>query len=462
MKDVLAGINHWWGTGAVDSALVPALERDELEDLLASLEQERITALVGPRRVGKSTIIMQAIERLLKRGIDKRRILFIPADDPALDRVNMTAIINEYLAAILFEQPRKLSNQIYVFVDEVQYSADWQMHLKALYDRKHKIKFVVSGSSSTALFHQSKDSLLGRIKNLWILPLNFTQFYRFSQSLRPNDNVAQASSVLHLATELSDVENWYAEIKRKYIEIKSVAPYIHALYSEYLFAGGYPEYFKMASPTQWQITLVEDIIERGLQRDVVELFNIRNPVFLRRIMFFIAGNQGQAMPYSTIAAAVGADKNTVMQYLEYLQIAKLVMIIDNYSRNTGKILRKNKKFYIADTGIRNALLKKKLVDSADEGRLAETALIQNLCNRSLADYSEVYYWRDFDREVDAVVSQGSLLLPIEVKYRNSISRSDVNGLCEFMTMNKLGAGIVVSKDKLEHEENIYYIPAWLW
>ena len=178
-------------------------------------------------------------------------------------------------------------------------------------------------------------------------------------------------------------------------------------------------------------------------------------------MYYLSANLGAALPIATIAQDILADRITVTEYLDYLRDAAMINVVANYSNNKGKTLRKNKKYYITDCGVRNAMLKKSEFSAKEEGLLAETGCLARL--KQLAENSggTIYYYRDNGREVDFVLDANNYLLPIEVKYRNAIAPVQVQTVLEFILTNKSPYGLILTKDTMQVQSNVVFIPAWL-
>lgn len=179
--ETLTRINRWWVSGRVDENFLYPVVRLEFQKIIALLDQERILSIVGPRRSGKSVLLTGTIDYLLKQGVPRERILFFSGDDPTLfsGKVTIGDVLEKYANDVIHENLNELTNKIYVFIDEIHTLVDWQVWLKSYYDRRLSIKFIVSGSSATHLFQGSKESLLGRIESIHILPLSFRQFCHF-------------------------------------------------------------------------------------------------------------------------------------------------------------------------------------------------------------------------------------------------------------------------------------------
>ncbi len=462
--EMLYRINRWWRTGKVDKVLLYRNTRSEFQNIIELVNEKRILALIGPRQVGNSTLLNQTIDYLLKTGIASHRILLFGGDDPGLFSDPKTAVrdvIEEYLKEVVQEKIEAISEKVYIIIDEIHFLHNWQLDLKSYYDKKYNLKFIISGSSATHLFHHSKESLLGRMDEILIFPLDFQQFLNFYTVYKENQetSIPEFSRQEHL---LEDTAACYDFIEAKFRDLIEHENLIGKILKEYLLSGGYPEYFENTNLLIWQRRLVEDIVTKGLYRDIVSIYNIKSPEVLEKLMFFIAANQGQAFAYTSIAQTIGVDTVTVASYVNYLEQAFLIGVQENYSTNIGKVIRKNKKLYVIDNGIRNALLKVNRFEPAVEGQLIENCAVHYTRLFAEQNRYNLFYWRDGQKEVDIVLDKKSQVVPVEVKYRNQINWEDLKGLAAFMNKFKTTHGIVISKNILKKDENIYYVPFWLF
>ncbi|MGL5086948.1 MAG: ATP-binding protein, partial [Clostridium sp.] len=256
-------------------------------------------------------------------------------------------------------------------------------------------------------------------------------------------------------------EEYFSYLKSNIHELNEFKPCINKITSEYLLAGGYPEYFECIDILKWQRRLADDIVVRGLYRDIVSIYNIKNPDALEKLMYFIAANSGQEFSYTTIAQTLGVDINTISSYISYLSQAFLVAVSNNYTGNVGKSIRKNKKLYILDNGIKNALMRVEELEPADIGMLVENECLRNAKNYSDKNNFNVYFWRDNGKEVDIVIDIKKGLLPIEIKYRSDVKNNDLKGLQKFSSDFKAQKQIVITKDLLNKNESTIFIPFWL-
>jgi len=459
----LQKINRWWSTGKVDTPFLFKVVRDEFDEITARLQDRRILSLIGPRRVGKSTLIYQTINFLLEANVNPKNILLFSGDEPGLFSSNETisVILQDYAREVLNQNLETLDNKVYIFIDEIHFIKDWQLYLKSFYDRRYNVKLVISGSSSTHLFKDSRESLMGRMDDIYILPLGMGQFTKFYSVYKEEMSMDTLSQLLPAQSLFDNPEEYYRILNENKYKVAEFEGVMNKITKAYLLVGGYPEYFDTSNMLLWQKRLVDDIISRGLYRDIVSIYNIKNPEILERLMYYIAANSGGEFSYSNIAQTLGVDTVTISSYMNYLSQAFFICVCDNYSPNIGKVIRKNKKVFIVDSGIRNAMLRNNELSSEDEGYKVENSSIQMARSYCEPENYSVYFWRDNQKETDIVIDKKIELLPIEVKYRNTILDKDIKGLFTFKEKYKTKTGIVITKTYLDKKDDIIYIPFWM-
>ena len=460
LNDILNKANPWWLSGRVSEPISNIQARSEIASLMKACSSHRITAILGARRVGKSTLLMHTIDNLLRQGVQNSRILYFSGDNPALIDANTSTILDHYFSELLHESDTVLSQKVYIFIDEVHILKNWQLHLKDYYDRQCNIKFFVSGSSAAHLMLQSKESLQGRIERRVIFPLKFSQFasHQAHQSEKDQNLERFLSHTIDWLDPKNAAENYQETYNKLSINCE---PKANNLIQRYLLCGGYPEVFKYDDTRDWLSHLAEDIIYAAIYKDIINIFNIKNPELLEKLLYAISDNHGQGFSYTTLGETVGLDRLTASVYADYLQKAYLINIAESYSKNAAKTIRKNKKLFISDCGIRNAILREHTLTDKSRGLLVEGAVYNSL--RQFADnsFAKVGYWREGNQEVDAVLNLGNKLLPVEVKYRNQFTERDLSGLHAFMREFDCDCGVVITKNQLAIKDKVVYLPFWL-
>ncbi|MBW6470471.1 MAG: AAA family ATPase, partial [Methanosarcinaceae archaeon] len=142
--------NVWWGTNKVPDELKQKFVRPKVAEIQGYLEIDRILLLLGARRVGKTTMVHQIIDNLIKEDIEPGNILYIRMDDPFVNKFPLTEIIETY------RQYKVPEGTVYLFLDEIQHADEWDLWLKTIYDQKENIKIIASGSAAVQLKKQSE------------------------------------------------------------------------------------------------------------------------------------------------------------------------------------------------------------------------------------------------------------------------------------------------------------------
>lgn len=250
--------------------------------------------ILGSRRLGKTTIIFQYIDQLIKEGVDPKDLLFLSLDNTILEKLDVYDLLSE-------------GRYKYVFLDEVYYLKNWAKILKSLYDLpSYKTRVIVSGSSSRAI-KDNEAFLTGRSKNMFVAPLSYTEFGKF---------VPDSANV-----------------------------------NDYLYYGGYPEYVIERNPNYLN-ELLRDVVEK----DIVKLHRIRNSQNVIDVAQILAKQVGHMLSANKIAKVLGLDNKTTLNFVEYLHEVQLVSPVYQYAKKLNERLYAPKKYYFQDLGIRNSLV----------------------------------------------------------------------------------------------------------
>lgn len=452
MLETLMKVNEWWETKEIPKELVPETKRNVFREIVDMVDDRRIIAIIGPRRTGKTTTMFQLMDMLIReRKINPKNILFFSCDD--VDLRETKDLIGEAIR-LYFEEFLKLdyrAEKCYIFIDEIHWIKDWQLWLKKFYDLKYKIKFIISGSSAAKIKKEQRESLAGRIVEFTIFPMTFSEFLEFSGVKLDKNPLNQIS---------------YGKLKavREKLGPKHVLQ-IKKLLDEYLIVGGLPEWFETKNLVKWQKKLREDVIKRVIYDDIATLYGVKNTSKIEALLRLISSLQSHIYSYNSIASTLKIDNEVAAQYISYLKESFILFELLNYAASKEKQLRKNYKYVIFDSGIRNSLERINDLRKGDTGYILESSILQHFLWNTEKEPIEVFYWREKELEVDIIV-KGMNIIPIEVKYQSQISARDLAGLIRFIKSYKTARGIVVTKDVLEKRDidgmEILLIPTWLF
>lgn len=467
--------NPWWTTGRVPEAKAPTFKRRDYYRLLESLDSPEIIAVVGARRVGKTTLMYQLIEHVIGKAGPERAI-YISLDDPYLKITteSLRVIFDLYSKYVLKELFLDLKKPIYFFLDEVQSLSGWDLVLKRWFDLGYNAKFFVSGSSSINIITGGAESLVGRLRPQIVLPMKFLETVRFQ--MRGEDfeqrfnrvNWSLREAFLEAIQE-NDATVFYSSLREKANILAKDIDRILLFLQTYLLKGGYPEIVATEDLLLASETL-RNYLNLTIYKDIVRTFKIRDPVAFEELVSVLAKECSQRVNYSKLARTLDLRRETLKAYLYYLKSAFLVSESEYYIHSRMKRVRRERKFYINDPGVRNVAvgaLNEYLLRNPTELGLVVESVVADHCRRlkfNLEPSSEtqIFYWKSQGYEVDVVVEFIRRPVPIEVKYRDAVDERDLKGLSEFAQSHKPPFSIVVAKERLDLSGNTIFIPLWLF
>jgi predicted AAA+ superfamily ATPase len=335
-----------------------------LENLIVKrLFRGKAIILYGPRQVGKTTLVTSLLEKR------KEKTLFLNGDEPDV-RELLEGVTSSRLK-VLFGKSR------IVFIDEAQRIREIGLTLKLITDQIKEVQLIATGSSAFDLASHTKEPLTGRKYEFHLFPLAFGEMVEHHGLL---------------------------EEKR--------------LLKHRLVFGYYPEIVTCPGEERELLRLLADSY---LYKDLLTLENIKKPVLLEKILKALALQLGNEVSYHEIGQLVGADKNTVEKYIDLLEKAFVVFRLPAFSRNLRNEIKKGKKIYFYDNGIRNAVIGNfsPIEKRNDVGGLWENFLISERMKylRYSGLYPGRYFWRTVQQqEIDYLEERDGQLYAFEFKW----------------------------------------------
>ncbi len=352
------------------------IKRLILNKLIEEITQPEINILLGPRQVGKTTLLKQ-----LQKHADQ---LGYATDFFDLEQPQVLAEFNVSDAEIL--EKIKKNGQI-IFIDEFQYIQNISKIFKAVYDSDLKLKIICSGSSSLEIHKHLKESLAGRRFLFRIYPLQ------------------------------------YSEIKSKYKKYSL---------NSYLSYGGMPGLTHTNSEERKQ-HLLDEFLGSYILKDVKSLVKEENLRAFNHLLYLLAERQGSTISIHSLANQVNLSSKAIGRYLDILEATYVNFRIYSFSNNLGNELKKSCKTYLYDLGVRNIILKDFSLPAArsDKGVLWESLVFLKL-KTMLSPNMEIKFWRTKEGdEVDFIVLKNRKPIPLEVK--SIMTKPDIpKGLKRFL------------------------------
>lgn len=363
---------------------------DEL--LINRMFQGKALVLIGARQVGKTTLVNNVIDDMGKRDAT----LMLNGDEP-----DIRAILGDINSS---ELKRLIGNHSIVVIDEAQRINNVGLTIKLLVDNWPDIQVIATGSSSLEIAGALNEPLTGRKYEYNLYPLSVEEL------------------IDHFG---------YLEEKR-------------ALEQRLLF-GSYPE---VVTNDDHAEELLKNLGSSYLYKDVLTLHDVRHPDRLDKLIRALALQIGQMVSYNELSQVSGLDKETVERYIQLLEQAYVLYRLPSFSRNIRNELKKSRKIYFYDTGIRNAVLGNftPIANRNDKGHIWENYLlserIKQLANHNLT--ARQYFWRTSQQqEIDYVEEREGKLHAYEFKF-SSTQKANIS---KTFTRNYPGANIqLINKD----------------
>ncbi len=426
-EDVLVSQNPHWD-GAVYPEGVP---RQVLEYVKTHIDLTHVLSFVGVRRAGKSTLMRQMINYLIRdRGVPPRNILFCNLEMPVLNRyradvTNLDRLYEDYL---------KLAapvGRVFVFLDEVQFFSDWQVFVKSHYERG-KVKFMVTGSNSRLLSSEFMTLLSGRTLPVEVFPFSFEE-YLLARGVTVSDEI----SVLRQQ------------------------PRLRALCDDYLRTGGFPEAVFLDVPA-FRTEVLGMYARTILQQDIVPRFAVKKPADLETLFLYLMTNVSALYTPKRLSAIVGLSDKTVKDYLAYYADVRLLFALDAFHFSMKQQIRSPRKIYAVDTGLAAAV---SFRFSENAGRYLENLVFLELRRRGEAMF---YYRTTNGLEVDFLCRKNNRAVALiqtawDMEAEDTRKR-ELRALAKAMTELNLKEALIVTHDAEEeipvNGGTIRLVPAW--
>lgn len=464
--------NPWWIQKPISTSKLKPFKRQDYYKILDRLKHKEILSLIGPRQVGKTTLLYQLIDNLLSRE-EPRKIFFLSLDDPYIPITikTLARIFDIYSANILKEPLSDIKDRIHIFLDEIQVVENWEIILKRWYDLGYKIKFVVTGSSSTSIRDGSSEALVGRIHPQIVFPMKFLEYVRFNEP-EIAEMVRSKSKSMREALKLALTNNDSGQFfSVAYEEFKALLPYkdrILVLLNEYFIKGGYPE-IANTSNTVDAARYLANYLHLTIYKDILRTKKVRDPVALENLFAILSKGSSQIINRVNLAQNLGLKRDTMNTYIYLLKAAFLISEAEFFSDSRVKRARREKKIFVNDIGIRNMSAslfdEQTLANNTEMGRIVETVIgdhtLRLRFNLDAIPFPRLFYWKE-TYEVDFVINPFNKTLPIEVKYRENVEDSDLLSIKKFKQKFKPPLSLVITKEHLVRSDSTVLIPAWLY
>lgn len=349
------------------------IERTIYKRLQRLYQKPDILALIGARRVGKTTLM-----NMLYNAENKRKKTFLSFDDQKILQI-YEEDIDEFIR--IFIQDNKV-----LFIDEFQYANNGGKKLKYLYD-KLGIKIVISGSSAPELTIQSLQYLVGRVFIEEIQPISFKEFvaYKDKSKLELIEKITSSSIAL-----------------------------IKPLLEEYLTYGGYPQVILETTHEDKKLRL-KQIVNTYLLKEIRDILQYKDSYKFEKLLSILAMQDGSILNKSKLSSLLEISNQKLNEMIEVLEKTYVLTQLKPYTNTKVKELIKSPKIYFKDLGFKNYLLNefKPISNRLDKGVVYENFILNSL---HYLEQKVLFYNYKNSSEVDFLVEvTKESYIAIEVK-----------------------------------------------
>ncbi len=354
-------------------------ERSEIETLKSRLLEPRrfIQVVMGPRQVGKTTLVTHLFRQLKKPG------LYESAD--AIPAGNSLWLDQIWEAARLKISTRSYDEFILI-IDEIQKILNWSEIVKKNWDKDAfngiPIKLVLLGSSRLLLQQGLTESLAGRFENIYLSHWSFA--------------------------EMHQAFGWDEET--------------------YAFHGGFPGSASLINDgLRWKNYIRDSLIETSISKDILMLTRVHKPALLKNLFELGCASSGQILSYTKMQGQLqdAGNTTTLAFYLGLLETAGLLGGLEKFASNSIRKRLSSPKLQVHNNALLSAYDQHSFQEvrqmPAAWGRVVESAIGAHLVNHAIKNDFSVYYWRERNDEVDFVLQSGQKTIALEVK--STLSRT---------------------------------------
>ncbi len=334
----------------------------KLTNVIKSIpNKNKAVTILGARQVGKTTILNNLFGKMDK-------VIFLNGDEPDT---------KEMLTGASSAQLNQLfSNFNIIIIDEAQMIPDIGIVMKLIIDYIDNKRLFVSGSSSLELANTINEPLTGRKYEFSLFPLSF-------QEMTDHHGLVQEKRMLYTR----------------------------------LVYGYYPEI--VTSPGE-EVSLLKNLAGSYLYKDILSFAQVKKPVILDKLLKLLAHQVGNEVSFLELSQNLGVDKETVERYIDLLEKTFIIFKLNAFSRNIRNEIKKGKKIFFYDNGIRNALIGNFLPweKRTDKGALWENFIISERIKKTNYDdfYGDHFFWRTQQhQEIDLIEEKDGKFTAFEFK-----------------------------------------------
>ena len=382
-----------------------------IEKIKPFIDKDIIKVLTGIRRSGKSVMLKLIMEELKQNGIDEKQFININFEN----LINRELTTADKLHKYILKRASEIKKKCYIFLDEIQEVKDWEKCINSLrVNEEYNFDIYITGSNAKLLSGELSTYLAGRYVEFVIYPFSFKEFLDTLKSIHQSISIREA-------------------------------------FQKYIKFGGMPFLYNLAFKEEASLQYLNDIYSSIILKDITQRNKIRDTDLLERVINYLIMNVGNNFSATSISKFFKSEnrKVSVETILNYIKAAEEAFLIYKVSRDDligKKILNINEKYYIADHGIREAILES---NQRDINQIFENIIYLEL----LREGYNVRVGKIDNLEIDFVCTKGNEKIYIQVAYLLASSETIEREFSSLEKINDNYPKYVISMDEFDMSRN---------
>ena len=382
-----------------------------IEKIKPFIDKDIIKVLTGIRRSGKSVMLKLIMEELKQNKIDEKQFININFENLINRELTTADKLHEYI----LKKASEIKKKCYIFLDEIQEVKDWEKCINSLrVNEEYDFDIYITGSNAKLLSGELSTYLAGRYVEFVIYPFSFKEFLETLKSIQQDVSTREA-------------------------------------FQKYVKFGGMPFLYNLAFEEEASLQYLKDIYSSIILKDITQRNKIRDTDLLERVISYLIINVGNNFSATSISKFFKSEnrKVSVETILNYIKAAEESFLIYRVSRDDligKKVLNVNEKYYIADHGMREAILGS---NQRDINQIFENIIYLELLRKGYT----VRVGKVDNLEVDFVCTKGNEKIYVQVAYLLASSETIER---EFTSLEKIDDNYpkyVISMDEFDMSRN---------
>ena len=382
-----------------------------IEKIKPFIDKDIIKVLTGIRRSGKSVMLKLIMEELKQNKIDEKQFININFENLINRELTTADKLHEYI----LKKASEIKKKCYIFLDEIQEVKDWEKCINSLrVNEEYDFDIYITGSNAKLLSGELSTYLAGRYVEFVIYPFSFKEFLETLKSIQQDVSTREA-------------------------------------FQKYVKFGGMPFLYNLAFEEEASLQYLKDIYSSIILKDITQRNKIRDTDLLERVISYLIMNVGNNFSATSISKFFKSEnrKVSVETILNYIKVAEESFLIYRVSRDDligKKVLNVNEKYYIADHGMREAILGS---NQRDINQIFENIIYLELLRKGY----NVRVGKVDNLEVDFVCTKGNEKIYVQVAYLLASSETIER---EFTSLEKIGDNYpkyIISMDEFDMSRN---------